>query len=229
MATAAEQSQFTSLLSPLASQIAAATGDSQQEILGQLALESGWGQRNVGTNNPGSIMLPGTQTLANYSSLGAFASSYESALQQDGMTGYADNTAGFAQAASAYDPGNADYSSELASTIASVPSQSTGVQVQVGDTGMNSFLPVLSSNDSGGNATTAPICVTGTGQSATGTTKSGSGCNFSVLDLPSWLQCEGFNLLFLFLGVLIIGAIIMRQLGMEADDVVKMLPVPPVE
>ena len=223
MANAEDQAQFVGDLAPFAQQVANATGNSQREILGLWALESGWGTGNIHTNNPGSIMEPGTQKLATYGSLGEFATAEEKALEQDGMTGYASNESGFAQAASAYDPTNPGYSQSVLSTINSVPNQANGVSVCL--SGACTGPSVLKS----GTATTPDLTGSELSTGATGTTStngsgSGSQCEFSLLDLPSWLQCEGFNLLFIGIGCVILIAVIARQLGFGMSDIMPDIP-----
>ena len=94
MATAAQQQNFVNSELGYATAAAQATGNSPAEILGQWALETGWGTNYAGTNNPGNVMSNGV--AANYPTFGAGVGAYVSALQAEGVTGQANNPQSFA-------------------------------------------------------------------------------------------------------------------------------------
>ena len=72
MASLSQQERFVSQYGPLANNIAQQTGDSPAEILGQWALETGWGSETImGSNNPGNIQMGGQNV--NFSTPGSFA------------------------------------------------------------------------------------------------------------------------------------------------------------
>lgn len=122
MATTQQEQAFLAQYGPLASQAANNLGLSQSEVLGQWALETGWGTQSsfaAGNNNPGNVSPGGS--VANYPNANAGVAAYESTLSNMGIMGpnYANNISGFALALqnSNYAGNDANYATNLAQVI----------------------------------------------------------------------------------------------------------------
>ncbi len=127
VASVAQQQAFINSNLPLASTIAGQLGLSPSEVLGQWALETGWGtQSNYSTlNNPGNVS-PGGQ-LATYPTMQAGAQAYANVLQSMGVTGLG-NPQQFATAleAKGYAGANQQYAQSLVQTIGQVQTMAPG-------------------------------------------------------------------------------------------------------
>ncbi len=121
-------------------------------ILGQWAMESGWGtQPNMGQNNPGNVGNLGGGGWQNYSSQSSFVSAYVAAMQNDfpyfqhPVTNptIADIFGGRQR----YDPGNPNYNQNVtngAQAVVSVLGTSQlGQQLALFDRNGNGQIPVL--------------------------------------------------------------------------------------
>ena len=222
MASLQQQNAFLQQYAPLANTVAQQTGNSPAEILGQWALETGWGtESGMGSYNPGNIQSNGQNV--NFSSPSAFAQEYVNTLTTLGATNDANNVGAFAAANAGYDPGNSNYSSSLADTIGTVQGlNSAGSTPGVCILDMGGYGTCGSSSTSPGNASQI-----GTGTRAgatTGTGNGSAGCSFSITDPVAWFQCEAFNLLFIAVGFLIILAVIWQQIGGGKSFPVPIIP-----
>ncbi len=127
MATLAQQQAFLQQYGAAASSAASNLGLSQSEVLGQWALETGWGTSFAGANNLGNVS-PGGQ-VANYPSVNAGVSAYENTLYNLGVAGptYANSPASFAAALQrvgyATDP---NYANKVDAAVMQVQALQTG-------------------------------------------------------------------------------------------------------
>ncbi len=188
MASLSQQERFVSQYGPLANNIAQQTGDSPAEILGQWALETGWGSETImGSNNPGNIQMGGQNV--NFSTPGSFASEYTRILKRLGAVNDANNVGAFPNFSSLGSGGNGG-------------SATPGVCIL----DMGGYGTCGGSSKNPGNAKIAD----GAGASQGG---NGKGCVFDLMDPIPWIECEAFNVLFILLGLAIILAIIYQQIG----------------
>ncbi len=121
-ATPAQELAFINQYGPAAANAASNLGLSQPEVLGQWALETGWGLQPgfaAGNNNPGNVSPGGS--VANYADLNSGVAAYEQTLTNMGIMGpqYANNVSGFALALqnSGYAGSNTNYANSLAQVI----------------------------------------------------------------------------------------------------------------
>lgn len=189
-ATAAQQSSFISTYMPYAHAVAQQTGDSAKEIIGQWAVETGWGT-NLRGNNPGNVESGGQ--IASYPTLGDGVSAYMAVLQHDNATNDALNPVAFADTLQNADYAGNDptYAQSVLNTYASIPGASpSGISMPgIGQTA-NSIL----TNGSASNITA-------------------SGCpSFAVTDPIPWMTCEAYNIVLIFFGIVLLVLIMAAQI-----------------
>lgn len=219
MATLAQQQAYISEMEPYADQLYGnSQTESPQEALAQWALETGWGTEtgtasNPIVNNPGNIMGANGQ-IASYSTLGDGVGAYAQT-----EANYATSTMGalnpqiWAQEQAEYDPGNPNYSQALQSTLQTVQ-RLDGTTSQPDYTLSNG--QVIASSPDG--STLVP-------QDSQIPTSQKMGCQQPSINPGTWIpwaECEAFNLLFVFLGVVILVAVIFSQIN-GSDSVTSAL------
>lgn len=224
MATKAQQQAFVQQYTTYAQQVASQTGDSTDEILGQWANETGWGTRFKRPNNPGNLH-GGT-----YSTMQAGVQAYADFLKQHKIVNDASNPTLFDQSMlmSGYNHHTA-YPYDIAQAQASVPGLTPAQQQEA-----NTSVATLNPHSLGYSASQDLLdSEAGHPEKATPETvvnekpRSSSGCPTPSLTDPgswvTWAQCEGFNLMFILLGVFILLVVITTMLK---DQGFSLPPIP---
>jgi len=211
MATAAQQQSFINSDLGYATAAAQVTGNSPAEILGQWALETGWGTSYAGKNNPGNVMTNGV--AVNYPTFGAGVGAYVSTLQAEGVTGQANNPQSFASSlqAAGYGGTQSNYGQSVLAAIESIPAS---VNNQQGSSTLNNL---SSSNPSIANSGINQLQQNNPNVGANKTTCPA----FTIFNPVPWITCSAGNLVLIFLGLVIvvggIWAIINAQTGGKAS------------
>lgn len=124
MATSTNINDFLATYGDLAKSVAADVGATQEQVLGQWALETGYGTHFAGRNNPGNVMVGGS--IGNFPTLQAGAAAYEGALRYEHIQPGLNNQA-FADALQAGGYGGSDpnYAANVLATINSVENRLT--------------------------------------------------------------------------------------------------------
>lgn len=205
--TPTQQQSFVQSDLGYATAAAQATGNSPAEVLGQWALETGWGAHYAGANNPGNVMNNGV--AVNYPTMSAGVGAYVSTLQSEGVTGQAMNPSQFATDLqnAGYGGTQSNYGQSVLNTIASVPAS---VNNSYGNSNLNNLSstnPSVAQSGLLGLQATSPLNTNAA---------SNIGCpSFSISDPMPWLKCNAGNSVLIFFGLVIVGGAIWALLNKQ--------------